>query len=69
MNDQTSNFPIIIFISLILPIFTGNYPEVDISQIFDLFLLRGQQSVIEFLVRILIIKKDKILELKDADLH
>jgi hypothetical protein len=60
---------IIIFIGLVIPIFCGNYPESNIHQIFDLFLLDGEDAIITVIFRMLQMKEQKIMELMDADMH
>ena len=67
--EQSNECLIILFIGLILPIFAANYPETDIRQVFDLFLLEGESAIISVIVRMLLYKKDKLLTLEDADLH
>ena len=53
MMEQSNNYMILIFIGLVLPAFCGNYPESNIHQIFDLFLLDGEEAIISVIFRML----------------
>ena len=66
---EANDYLIILVVGLILPAFTGNYPETDVRHIFDYFIFEGTEAVENVLIKMMLLKKDKILTLGDADLH
>jgi len=66
---EANDYLIILFVGLILPAFTGNYPETDVRQFFDLFMFEGSEAIENVLVKMLMLKKEKLLTLYEADLH
>ena len=69
LMKEANDYLIILFVGLILPAFTGNYPETDVRQIFDYFILEGVEAIENVLMKMMMMKKDKLLTLGDADLH
>lgn len=54
LMEQSQDYLVIIFIGIIIPVFTGNWPESkEITNIFSLFLFEGTDVLIDVIMRMI----------------